>query len=50
VSAAAVGDEGARAFIGEHPDLVHAVECADIGDATDIDTPEDLAAQRLGKG
>ncbi len=41
-SAAAAGDEGLRAFIREHPDLVDAVECADIADATDLDTPEDL--------
>jgi CTP:molybdopterin cytidylyltransferase MocA len=45
-SASAVGDEGLRAFIREHPDLVDAVECADIGDETDIDTSADLAANR----
>jgi CTP:molybdopterin cytidylyltransferase MocA len=50
VSAAAVRDEGARAFIREHPDLVDAVECADIGDATDIDTPPDLVSHRRRKG
>ncbi|MEP6760530.1 MAG: nucleotidyltransferase family protein [Sporichthyaceae bacterium] len=44
VCAAAVDDEGARAFIRGHPDLVDAVECADIGDPTDIDTPADLAS------
>jgi nicotine blue oxidoreductase len=44
VSDAAVRDEGARAFIREHPDLVDAVECADIADATDIDSPEDRPA------
>jgi nicotine blue oxidoreductase len=45
-SASAAGDEGLRAFIREHPDQVDAVECADIGDPTDIDTPEDLASHR----
>jgi CTP:molybdopterin cytidylyltransferase MocA len=49
VSAAAAGDEGVRAFIRGHPDQVEAVECADIGDPTDIDTPEDLALQRREK-
>jgi CTP:molybdopterin cytidylyltransferase MocA len=46
VSASAVGDEGVRAFIREHPDQVDAVECADIADPTDIDTPADLASHR----
>ena len=46
VSAAAVGDEGARAFIRAHPDLVDAVECGDIAEASDIDTPADLASHR----
>jgi CTP:molybdopterin cytidylyltransferase MocA len=49
-SASAVGDEGLRAFIRDHPDQVEAVECADIADATDIDTPDDLAAQRGDDG
>jgi nicotine blue oxidoreductase len=46
VSASAVGDEGVRAFIREHPDQVDAVECADIADPTDIDTSADLDAVR----
>ena len=46
VSAFAVGDEGVRAFIRHHPDQVDAVECADIADPTDIDTPDDLASHR----
>ena len=49
VSASAVGDEGVRAFIREHPDQVEVVECADIADPSDIDTPEDLASHRLAK-
>jgi len=47
-SASAIGDEGLRPFIREHPDLVDAVECADIAAPTDIDTPEDLASHRGG--
>ena len=43
MSASAVADEGVRAFIREHPDQVEAVECADIADPTDIDTPEELS-------
>ena len=45
-SASAVGDEGLRFFIREHPDEVDAVECADIADPADIDTPADLDAIR----
>jgi nicotine blue oxidoreductase len=44
MSASAVGDEGARAFIRAHPDLVDAVECGDIADAADIDSRADLAS------
>ena len=46
VRASAVGDEGVRAFIREHPDQVEAVECADIADPTDADAPADLDAIR----
>jgi nicotine blue oxidoreductase len=48
VAEAASGDEGARAFIRAHPELVEAVECADIADPSDVDTPTDLDALRLG--
>jgi nicotine blue oxidoreductase len=48
VSASAVGDEGVRAFIREHPEQVDAVECADIADPTDVDTPADLDTMRPG--
>jgi nicotine blue oxidoreductase len=44
----AVGDTGARPFLRAHPGLVTRVECGDIGDPFDIDTPEDLARIRLG--
>ena len=42
VAESAVGDEGARAFISRHPELVSAVECADVADPADIDAPADL--------
>ncbi len=38
------GDEGARAYLRAHPELVTTVECADIGDPRDVDSPADLAA------
>jgi nicotine blue oxidoreductase len=46
VSATATGDEGVRAYIREHPHQVDAVECADIADPADIDTPDDLTSHR----
>ena len=39
----AVGDQGARVFLRSHPQLVDLVDCDDVGDAADIDRPEDLA-------
>ncbi|HEX4698582.1 MAG TPA: nucleotidyltransferase family protein [Actinomycetes bacterium] len=38
----AVGDVGARPFLSAYPDLVTYVECGDVGDPADVDTPEDL--------
>jgi nicotine blue oxidoreductase len=46
VIAAATGDRGARAYLLEHD--VADIECGDIADGADIDTPEALAAWRLG--
>ncbi len=43
----AVGDVGARPFLHAHPELVTLVECGDIGDPEDADTPADLAALAL---
>ena len=43
VAAEAIGDEGVRAFTRKHPELVQAVECADVADPADIDTQADLA-------
>lgn len=39
----AAGDVGARPFLAAHPELVTSVECGDVGDPADVDTPEDLA-------
>jgi CTP:molybdopterin cytidylyltransferase MocA len=46
VSALAVGDVGARAFLAAHPDVVTLVECADVADPADVDTAAD--ARRRG--
>jgi CTP:molybdopterin cytidylyltransferase MocA len=43
VAELAVGDVGARAFLARHPELVTEVECGDVADPTDVDTPEDWA-------
>jgi CTP:molybdopterin cytidylyltransferase MocA len=48
VAAAAVGDVGARAWMRTHPDSVATVACDDLGNAADIDTPDDLS--RLVEG
>jgi len=45
----AVADTGARALLEARPEVVTAVECSDIGDASDIDRPEDLA-DRVARG
>ncbi|GAA3247233.1 nucleotidyltransferase family protein [Pseudonocardia petroleophila] len=42
VSASATGDAGARAYLGGNPD-VELVECGDVADPDDVDTPEALA-------
>jgi len=43
VEAGAVGDTGARGYLRSHPRLVTLVDCDDVGDVSDIDSPEDLA-------
>jgi CTP:molybdopterin cytidylyltransferase MocA len=48
VSALAVGDIGARAFLASRPDVVTQVECSDVADPSDIDTPDDLRRGGLG--
>jgi CTP:molybdopterin cytidylyltransferase MocA len=42
VIATAAGDQGARAFLRAHPDLVTLIECGDTGRPDDIDTTADL--------
>ncbi|MGM0929228.1 MAG: nucleotidyltransferase family protein [Actinomycetota bacterium] len=42
----ATGDAGARPFLSAHPELVDLVDCSDLSDGGDIDTPPDLG--RLG--
>lgn len=41
----ATGDAGARGYLTGHPDLV-LVECGDVADPDDVDTPEALARFR----
>ncbi|MGW2841145.1 nucleotidyltransferase family protein [Streptomyces sp. NPDC001493] len=38
----ATGDRGARAYLREHREALTLVECGDVAEAYDIDTPEDL--------
>jgi nicotine blue oxidoreductase len=47
VQAAATGDEGARGYLAGHPGLVM-VECGDLADPRDVDTPDALDAFRGG--
>lgn len=42
IAAGAVGDQGARAYLRAHRDAITLVECADVAQAYDIDTAEDL--------
>lgn len=42
VAALAVGDQGARAWLRAHPELVRAVRCDGIGSPRDVDRPADL--------
>ncbi|QNE73938.1 NTP transferase domain-containing protein [Streptomyces finlayi] len=42
IAEAAVGDRGARDHLRAHRDAVTLVECSDVAQAYDIDTPEDL--------
>jgi CTP:molybdopterin cytidylyltransferase MocA len=49
VSALAVDDVGARAYLATRPDIVTQVECSDVADPCDIDTPEDLRRGGLGQ-
>ena len=42
VTAVATGDRGARAYLADHPQL-ELVDCTDLANGTDLDTPEQLA-------
>lgn len=42
IAAAALGDQGARAYLRAHRDAITLVECSDVAQAYDIDTAEDL--------
>lgn len=42
ISATAVGDRGARAYLKEHEETITLVECGDVAQAYDIDTEGDL--------
>ncbi|MEU3557873.1 nucleotidyltransferase family protein [Streptomyces fragilis] len=46
IAADAVGDQGARAYLGAHEAELVRVECADLADPYDIDTVADLARLR----
>ncbi|MFE3034195.1 NTP transferase domain-containing protein [Streptomyces canus] len=43
ITATATGDRGARAYLKEHHGTITLVECGDVAEPYDIDTPEDLA-------
>lgn len=42
VAELAAGDQGAREYLRLHQEAITLVECGDIGDPADIDTPDDL--------
>ncbi|MFH8926078.1 NTP transferase domain-containing protein [Streptomyces pristinaespiralis] len=42
IAAGAEGDQGARAYLRAHADAITLVECGDVAEPYDIDTPEDL--------
>ena len=46
VRATARGDQGARAVLAAHPDVLVPVECSDVASAADVDRPSDLTAYR----
>ncbi|MFI6285172.1 NTP transferase domain-containing protein [Streptomyces sp. NPDC051018] len=48
VARSAAGDRGARAYLNGHASSLVLVECGDVAEPYDIDTPEDL--ERLERG
>ncbi|MDR6977733.1 nicotine blue oxidoreductase [Streptomyces sp. 3330] len=43
IAATATGDRGARAYLRQHEEAITLVECGDVAQPYDIDTPQDLA-------
>ncbi|MFF7729436.1 NTP transferase domain-containing protein [Streptomyces sp. NPDC008001] len=50
VAAAATGDRGARGYLREHAAALALVECGDVADPQDIDTPADLTLLHRAAG
>ena len=48
VRATAEGDQGARAVLAAHRDVLVPVECSDLASAADVDRPGDLTTYREG--
>jgi CTP:molybdopterin cytidylyltransferase MocA len=46
VRATAAGDQGARAVLAAHRDVLVQVECSDVASAADVDRPGDLTTYR----
>ena len=44
------GDSGARAYLHANPALVDVVDCSDLDDGRDVDTPQDLPLLRQAGG
>jgi nicotine blue oxidoreductase len=42
VAGTVTGDAGARGFLQAHPELVDEVDCSDLSNGLDVDTPEQL--------
>jgi nicotine blue oxidoreductase len=42
VAGTVTGDAGARGFLRAHPELVDEVDCSDLSNGLDVDTPEQL--------
>jgi len=49
VRATAAGDQGARAVLAAHRDVLVQVECSDVASAADVDRPGDLTTYREGR-
>lgn len=50
VRTSAEGDQGARAVLAAHGDVLVQVECSDVASGVDVDRPEDLATYRDLRG